>query len=437
LVTANESRGLGGAVSDAEIRIMITEHWFTEDPGLIKDLGLMIYDQRVLITGNVDDEETRATAIRLATGARGVQEVIDEVRVGQPRGLAAATTDQLITKKLQAQMLFDSEIKTTNYHRRTYDGTVYLIGVARDVAEHDRIMAMAHNISGVREVVSHITLPGATQTASNSQPGGLSGNDYNNGSVVFSQQRPPAVQAGGEIGDVTTSRLPDINLDGQNDRQYDGRQAYAVVEDGEPIPLNGTNGNRVGDPIALGDPIPLEHLRPTDAVENAAIGELTNPLDAEIALRINELWFTEASEVYPRLGLMVRDARVVITGVVPDAALRGTPYRLAWEVPGVREVYNELRVGADPTREQVARDRLAESQMISALQANPSLDPYRYGVRASSGYLYLIGTALSQNELDAVTAAAQTVDGADLVVNHMAVRDIGNSSSGNSSAGTN
>ncbi len=412
VVAFQEERGIGGAVDDTAIRLAITDLWLREDHTLLGDLGLMIYDGRVLVTGNVDDEATMDRAISLAWQPRGVGEIINEVRIASPRGLATVATDQVTTKKLQAQMLVDREIRTINYHRRTYDGTVYILGIAQDRTELDRVLALAHNISGVRNVVGHIDLvgnPTRAARAGSTVDGGRFPSDADL-DPQFNPNRPNPIRMTPITpvtpqGRVSVSTLQPLAGDGASDP----RRTSALSDNGDPIPL--TRAPYIGD------------TGPTRSIEAAALGAETNPRDAEISLKINELWYEEDPNMYRRLGLLVQDERVVITGVVTDEEMRGAPYRLAWQVPGVREVYNETRVGDAPLRSEIARDRLIESEMIVALQANRSVETKNYAISAEHGHLYILGTATSPGELDTVESIASSLDGVEGVISHLILEE--------------
>lgn len=385
VVAHQEERGIGGFIGDTEIRLGITNQWLRGDRSLAGDLGLMIYGGRVLVTGITHDEAARDRAIALAWRPRGVREVIDEVVIGAPRSLATIAADQIITKKLQTKMLFNSEVGTINYNRRTVDGTVYILGVAEDQAELNRIIEIAHNISGVKNVVSHVIVRGEVGAARiEHSVGPLAGTTSVARRIAWTA--PPRL--GRPVGDplatqgpVTTTTLPDI---GSVDRV---RRTYLLTDHGEPIPLTGA--------IAAG------------------------PQDTEIRFKINELWHESDPRSTARLGLLVHGARVVITGFAATDEARAEPYRLAWQVSGVREVYNEIRVGPSPGRAQVATDRHIESQMLARMQSEFGISAARFAVRADGGHLFLLGTARSPGERAQIESIARSLDGVAKIVSHV------------------
>ncbi len=157
-VTAAQERGFKGAMFDTEIRLQINHLWFQESTSLYAAVNLQVQEGRVLLTGGVPDPETRLSAVRLAWQAPGVREVINEIEVDDTSTLVDAARDEWIAAKLKAKLLVDREVSSINYSIETVNASVYLIGVAQDQAELDRVIAHAKNISYVRRVVSYVRL---------------------------------------------------------------------------------------------------------------------------------------------------------------------------------------------------------------------------------------------------------------------------------------
>jgi osmotically-inducible protein OsmY len=155
---AQEERGLDGATRDTVIRATIAKNWLDHDAALLTGVNLTVLERRVLLTGALDDATLVDAAVRLAWQADGVVEVINELRVNPDRGLGDRTRDALISSELSRTLLFDSGIKSINYAVDVVERTVYVMGVAQNQAELDRVLSWARNTDYVRRVVSHVHL---------------------------------------------------------------------------------------------------------------------------------------------------------------------------------------------------------------------------------------------------------------------------------------
>ena len=157
-VAAAQERGFKGAMNDTDIRLQINHFWFQESTSLYAQVNLQVQEGRVLLTGSVPDPEARLNAVRLAWQAPGVREVINEIEVDDTSTLVDAARDQWIAAKLKATLLVDREVSSINYSIETVNASVYLIGVAQNQAELDRVIAHAKDISYVRRVISYVRL---------------------------------------------------------------------------------------------------------------------------------------------------------------------------------------------------------------------------------------------------------------------------------------
>jgi len=157
-VAASEERGIRGAGSDTLIRVEINEAWLNEDFDTFNRLNLQIYEGRVLLSGRVPDQARADKAVQLAWQADDVREVINEIEISNAGALDDFANDALINARLDSALLFDGEIDSINYSTRSVAGSVYLLGVAQDRAELDRVFRVTRNIPNVKRVISHVIM---------------------------------------------------------------------------------------------------------------------------------------------------------------------------------------------------------------------------------------------------------------------------------------
>jgi osmotically-inducible protein OsmY len=155
---ASEERGLEGAIDDTKIRADINQLWAANNFDTFRQVSMTITEGRVLLTGSVEKPETRVDAVRLAWQASGVRQVIDEIQVTDESGVMDYLRDSWIADKLRTQLLFDGKVRNVNYTVDVVNGVVYLMGIAQDQDELDRVIAYARDISDVKKVVSHVLL---------------------------------------------------------------------------------------------------------------------------------------------------------------------------------------------------------------------------------------------------------------------------------------
>ena len=151
-----EDRSLGEQIDDLAITFDVSQRLNEFGDGIFSDVSVDVTEGRVLLTGNVAEPHYRVDAVRLAWQAADVVEVSNELAVGESGSIAEALSDIVISNELRTLLVFDSRVNKLNFNVETVNGVVYITGIARDEAEHRRVLETARTISGVEEVVSYV-----------------------------------------------------------------------------------------------------------------------------------------------------------------------------------------------------------------------------------------------------------------------------------------
>lgn len=168
---AGQERGVTGTVNDLKIENDIAAAWQNANPPLAGSVTATAYEGRVLLTGTLPSARERAEAGAVARGVPGVRVVYDEIAVGPGETTWDAARDAWISARLRSDLVLDSDVRSVNYDIETVNGTVYLLGSARDPAELARVTHAARYLPAVRRVVSFVTIrPGAPALAAISPP---------------------------------------------------------------------------------------------------------------------------------------------------------------------------------------------------------------------------------------------------------------------------
>ena len=157
-IASSQERGLQGAMRDQRIRMDINHYWLQESAAMFHAVNLQVRNGRVLLTGKVDSPDMRVEAVRLAWKPDGVTEVINEIEVTDTSSLSSYARDTWINTQLKTKLLIDKDVSALNYSIETVNQVVYLIGLAQDQQELDRVVAHAKDIPYVRRVVNYVSL---------------------------------------------------------------------------------------------------------------------------------------------------------------------------------------------------------------------------------------------------------------------------------------
>jgi micrococcal nuclease len=120
----------------------------------------------------------------------------------------------------------------------------------------------------------------------------------------------------------------------------------------------------------------------------------------------------------------VYNGRVMLTGLVNNAAERNRAEELTRLVSGVREIYNEIQITDKAGIRASAEGLIIETKLKVKLVTAEGVRSINYRLRAMDGVVYVLGTAVSPEELDrVVNIAYATLDVRD-VITHVMRQDI-------------
>ena len=108
------------------------------------------------MNGSVPDEGARAKAEEIAWSAPGVQNVFNVLEVGPGQGTRDYAKDRWISTEIDANSTFSKGINNLNFFVKTYNGTVYILGIAESQEELDKMLTIARGTSGVKKVVQYV-----------------------------------------------------------------------------------------------------------------------------------------------------------------------------------------------------------------------------------------------------------------------------------------
>lgn len=162
-VTIAEERSVRDAVSDANIKVKILNSFIQESESLFVDVSTIVIEGRVLVTGQVPSQADQEKAVSLIWPIEGVKAVLNELQISREGTVSSTASDAWISAKLKASLLQDLDIKHINYSVDTVNRVVYVMGIAQDQAEAERVYRQAKDIAGVRKIVSHVVLKESRQ----------------------------------------------------------------------------------------------------------------------------------------------------------------------------------------------------------------------------------------------------------------------------------
>jgi len=141
--------------------------------------------------------------------------------------------------------------------------------------------------------------------------------------------------------------------------------------------------------------------------------------DTAIKIKINDLWFKYDVDAFTKLQTTIDQGRVLILGVVQNPEHRVEAVRLAWQVEGVKQVINEIRVEQSEGVKGFVRDKWITSKLRTSFTIDREIQSINYSIDTVQGIVYLMGVAVNQKELNHVIEKVRTTSGVKKVVSYV------------------
>lgn len=150
-IAATDRRTFGAQTEDKSI-VVKAELKLPNVAGKSSHVNVNSFNRRVLLTGEVPDDETKAKVEREIRAIEGVVNVTNELEVGFSSSYTSRSNDALITSKVKLSLADAKDISANTFKVVTEKGAVFLMGRVTQ-REGAQAADIARGVSGVTKVV--------------------------------------------------------------------------------------------------------------------------------------------------------------------------------------------------------------------------------------------------------------------------------------------
>ena len=155
---ALDPRSLGTQIDDSIMQKNLSARLVLNEKSYLISVNIKVIDGRIFITGKVDDPEEKLKITKFAWETKGVRSVKNDIRIKEEFNFSQSAKDLLITSQLRTAIIFNKEIKASNYQIDTYKKKIYIYGIALTSDERKKVINEAKEILDVEDVIASILL---------------------------------------------------------------------------------------------------------------------------------------------------------------------------------------------------------------------------------------------------------------------------------------
>ena len=155
---ALDPRSLGTQIDDSIMQKNLSARLSLKEKSYLLSINVKVIDGRIFVTGKVENLEEKLKITKLAWETKGVRSVKNDIKIKEKFNFKQSAKDLLITSQLRTALIFDKEIKATNYQIDTYKKKIYIYGIAHTKDERKKVINEAKEILDVKGVIASILL---------------------------------------------------------------------------------------------------------------------------------------------------------------------------------------------------------------------------------------------------------------------------------------
>jgi osmotically-inducible protein OsmY len=155
---ALDPRSLGTQIDDSVMQKNLGARLALRDKIYLISVSTKVLDGRIFVTGKVDDPEEKLQITKLAWETKGVRSVRNDITIKESFNFTQSAKDLLITSQLRTALIFNRQIKATNYQIDTYKKKIFIYGISLTVDERKEVIKEAKEILDVEDVIASIIL---------------------------------------------------------------------------------------------------------------------------------------------------------------------------------------------------------------------------------------------------------------------------------------
>lgn len=164
-----EDRRAEDQLLDAKIYAAFNQKLIELDKELYFDVSLDVYEQRAMLTGTLDNNNTLAKIQEMLYQDERIKEVINEVQLVTPAtknnfrsmrkagdSVSQGSSDLWIEAKIKTQLVANKYVHSVNYRWKSVNNRVYILGRSVSQGELDQVLSTIRAVKGVNSLRSHI-----------------------------------------------------------------------------------------------------------------------------------------------------------------------------------------------------------------------------------------------------------------------------------------
>ncbi len=148
-----DDRTVADDYNDTKLNVLIRNNLSKQKLSYAVDIELTVFEGTVLVNGALPDEHYIDEVVRTVWQTDGVEKVYNYIRLDDPLSIEKVNEDAAVSAKIRYELSITSGVESVNYKITMENGVVYLMGIAANQSELDKVIAVIKNTVNVKDIV--------------------------------------------------------------------------------------------------------------------------------------------------------------------------------------------------------------------------------------------------------------------------------------------
>jgi osmotically-inducible protein OsmY len=156
---STSTRGFSGTIEDTYLMSKIVSKITLMKLSNFSNITVSVVNGKVLLAGNIENQEKRLELIKKVWWIDGVKEVYNELEIGPQISFSEKTEDFIFEVKINNRLLLEPGIFSNNYSVNVVNGNVYVMGISSNIEEKIKIENFLKNMNDIKKLILLVDIP--------------------------------------------------------------------------------------------------------------------------------------------------------------------------------------------------------------------------------------------------------------------------------------
>ena len=156
---STSARGFSGTIEDTYLMSKVVSKITLMKLSNFSNITVSVNNGKVLLAGNIENQEKRLELIKKVWWIDGVKEVLNELEIGPRTSFSEKAEDFVFEAKIEKRLLFEPGIFSNNYSVDVVNGKVYVMGISSDIEEKTKVENFLNNMNDIKKLILLLDIP--------------------------------------------------------------------------------------------------------------------------------------------------------------------------------------------------------------------------------------------------------------------------------------